>query len=67
MANIDTTSFINFDELTNAQRLLLKARLRERKKLLNAATVAVNRALRNLAKRPKRKKTAKRKYRRRKR
>ncbi len=67
MANIDTTSFINFDELTNAQRLLLKARLRERKKLLSAATVAVNRALRNLAKRPKRKKTAKLKYRRRKR
>lgn len=65
MANIDTTSFINLDELTDAQRLSLKSKLQKRKKLLNEATVAVDRALRNLAKKPKRKKTAKRKYRRR--
>jgi hypothetical protein len=61
MANIDTTSFINLDELTDAQRLSLKSKLQKRKKLLNEATVAVDRALRDLAKKPKRKKTAKRK------
>ena len=32
MANIDTTSFINLDELTDAQRLSLKSKLQKRKK-----------------------------------
>jgi hypothetical protein len=56
----DILAFIKIDELTDAQRSALKDRLRTRQAQLKSTTRAIDAALRMLAKKPKRAKTAKR-------
>jgi hypothetical protein len=61
----DTLKFIELGELSEADREQLKKKLREQKKYHQAAIRNVNQGLKKLAKKPRRKKGAKRKARKR--
>jgi transposase len=54
MAVPDILAFVRIDELTDKQRSALKARLLARQRQLKFATRAIDRALRELEKKPKR-------------
>jgi hypothetical protein len=56
----DTLKYINFDELTDTERDQLKKILQEQKQFLRAAIKTVDQDLKVLAKKPKRKRAAKR-------
>jgi hypothetical protein len=57
----DLTNFIKFDELPDKHKKVLKKRFQQHKQRLQRAMDVVNKGLRALAKKPKRKKAAKRK------
>jgi hypothetical protein len=58
---INALNFVNWDELSDAERERLRTHLEEHKKVLQEALGHVNRNLKNAKRKPKRKRAVKRK------